>query len=84
MTRIRPNVTLSSFEVNCFFSEFEVSTEIPVINQSDKGFVFPANESDKCDRPECFSQTINYLPKLEQIEVLFYNIEFKYHIDQII
>ena len=45
-------------------------TEISVQDQPNDGFIFPSNESQRCNDPECYSQMIKYLPSFEQIEVL--------------
>ena len=68
--KIRPNLLNSSFEVHCSFHEMKAYTEISVKDQPNDGFIFPSNESQRCNDPECFTQMINYLPTFKQIEVL--------------
>ena len=69
MYKIRPSLLISSFDVYCSFNEIEAFTEIPVKDQPNDGFIFPSNESQRCNDPECFSQMIDYSPTNEQIEV---------------
>ena len=67
--RIRPNVTLPSFEVHCTFGEELAVTEIKPFDWPENGLVFPKNESVRCSEPNCFTQKVEYSPSLDQIEV---------------
>ena len=67
--RIRPDISLSSFEVYCAFGNDSGVTEIPVLDWPENGFVFPKNESVRCYEPNCFTQAVHYKPSLVQIEV---------------
>ena len=53
--RIRPNIKMPSFEVNCIFTNEFAVTEIDPLNSSDE-MVFPKNESQRCSTPNCFTQ----------------------------
>ena len=67
--RIRPNVTLPSFEVHCAFGNELAVTEIKPLNLPENGLVFPKNESVRCYEPNCFTEAVKYSPSLDQIEV---------------
>ena len=67
--RIRPDVSLPSFEVNCVFGNASAVTEIPPLDWPENGLVFPKNESVRCYEPNCFTQPVQYDPSLAQIEV---------------
>ena len=67
--RIRPNISLPSFEVNCLFGNESAVTEITPVNLPESGLVFPKNESERCSEPNCFTQSVQYHPSLNQIEV---------------
>ena len=53
--RIRPNIKMPSFEVNCIFTNEFAVTEIDPLNSSDE-MIFPRNESQRCSTPNCFTQ----------------------------
>ena len=67
--RIRPDISLPSFEVNCGFWNESAVTEIQPMNWPKNGLVFPKNESVRCSEPNCFTQSVQYNPSLDQIEV---------------
>ena len=68
--RIRPNISIPSFEVNCLFGNESAVTEITPVNLPKSGLVFPKNESVRCLEPNCFTQSVKYHPSLDQIEVI--------------
>ena len=53
--RIRPNIKMPSFEVNCIFTNKFAVTEIDPLISSDE-MIFPRNESQRCSTPNCFTQ----------------------------
>ena len=53
--RIRPNIKMPSFEVNCIFTHEFAVTEIDPLISSDE-MIFPRNESQRCSTPNCFTQ----------------------------
>ena len=73
--RIRPNISIPSFEVNCLFGNESAFTEIPPVNLPKNGLVFPKNESEMCPEPNCFTQSVQYHPSLDQIEALINSSE---------
>ena len=67
--RIRPDISLPSFEVNCVFGNDSGVTEIVPLDWPEIGLVFPKNESVRCYEPNCFTKSVQYDPSLAQIEV---------------
>ena len=81
--RIRPNISLPSFEVNCLFGNESAVTEITPVNLPESGLVFPKNESERCSEPNCFIKSVQYHPSLDQIEVKINYFSMNYFLKDI-
>ena len=67
--RIRPDISLPSFGVNCRFGNDSAVTEIQPLDWPENGLIFPKNESVRCYEPNCFTQAVQYIPSINQIQV---------------
>ena len=66
---IKPTLNELSFEVSCEFSESKGYTIIKPIGFTKNGKIYPPKNSERCKDPECFSDSIDYGLRLEQIKV---------------
>ena len=67
---IRPSPTLHAFEVECIFTESEGRTVLKSEDWTEKGFIFPKNEEERCTDPNCFSHSFSYSASNDQLEAL--------------
>ena len=66
---IKPNMSMSSFPVECDFSRNEGISKVYPLHWPEKGFVFPPDENARCKDPKCFNKTVTYEPNKLQLQV---------------
>ena len=71
--KIRPNDELHAFEVECDFSENKGSTVLKYDEWTDRGYVFPPNENQRCNTANCFLHNFNYSATNAQLEVCYFD-----------
>ena len=67
--KIRPSLELHSFYVECEFTDDLGITLLRPRDWKSDGFTYPANDSDRCHTPDCFTKSIDYGITVEQIQV---------------
>ena len=59
-----------SFKVECLFGADGAQTLIHPVDWPEKGFIFPANESQRCSTANCYKKEVAYVPFKTQIKSL--------------
>ena len=67
--KIRPNPELHAFDVECEFNENQGLTVLKPEQWTEKGFIFPSTEDQRCSEPKCFTHNFEYSASDQQIEV---------------
>ena len=67
---IRPNISISSFPVECDFSTNKGITKVFPLDWPSEGFVFPPNKENRCLEPNCYNKSISYHPNKFQLQSL--------------
>ena len=68
--KIRPNLLVPPFTVECEFNNGQGFTLIKPKDWKAKGYIFPPNEDYRCEHSNCFMHNFEYETTLSQIEVL--------------
>ena len=68
--KIRPNIELHAFEVECEFGETGGKTVLKPVQWNEEGFVFPPSENKRCSEANCFIHNFSYTASDEQIETI--------------
>ena len=58
-----------SFKVSCEFANSKGYTIIKPTNLNETGDVYPSSSDARCEEANCFTQSIDYDPDIEQIKV---------------
>ena len=69
--KIRPSLELHSFYVECEFIE---DIGITLIRQNDwksDGYLYPENDSQRCQNADCYTKSLDYDASVDQIEVKY-------------
>ena len=69
---IKPTLDELSFQVYCEFSELKGYTVIKPIGFNEEGKIYPSTNAERCKDPECYSDSISYGLRKEQIKVKYF------------
>ena len=67
--KIRPNIELHAFTVECEFTEDKGITYLQPNDWRETGYIFPETENQRCNEANCFSHNFKYGASDDQIHV---------------